>query len=90
MGTALSRCWSRKRNRSCCGVEVVFETEQVLASYHTQPTWDVHIVVIPKEHVRTLTEVGDAALLAEILTVAREIILEQDPNNADQKGEMLV
>ena len=55
-------------------VEVVAETERVLAYHHTRPFWPVHIVVIPKQHVPSLTE-GDAPqdLLVELLEVVRKI-----------------
>lgn len=56
-------------------VEVVAETERVLAYHHTRPFWPVHIVVIPKQHVPSLTELGDAPqdLLVELLEVVRKI-----------------
>ena len=40
-------------------VDVVYETETVLAYHHTRPFWPVHIVVIPKLHVPSLTNLGD-------------------------------
>ena len=48
-------------------VEIVFETERVLAFHHTKPFWPMHIVAIPKSRVSSL--VGDDAtddLLGEI------------------------
>ncbi len=60
-------------------VDVVLETEAVLAYHHTRPFWPVHIVVIPKSHVPSLTDLGDAppGLLAELMeavrTVARQV-----------------
>lgn len=56
-------------------VRVVSETEAVLAYHHTAPYWPVHIVVIPKRHVPSLTNLGDAdeSLLHELLNVVREV-----------------
>lgn len=56
-------------------VQVVAETEQVLAYHHTRPFWPVHIVVIPKRHVPSLTNLGDAdeGLLHQLLAVVREV-----------------
>ena len=56
-------------------VQVVAETDQVLAYHHTRPFWPVHIVVIPKQHVPSLTDLGDANvdLLHELMTVVREV-----------------
>ena len=52
------------------------ETSRVLAFHHTRPSWDLHIVLVPKRHVATLTEVEDAALFAEILQTAVRIITD--------------
>ncbi len=56
-------------------VRVVQETESVLAYHHTRPFWPVHIVVIPKRHVPSLVDLGDASeeLLSELLAVVREV-----------------
>ena len=60
-------------------VRVVVETDTVLAYHHTRPFWPVHIVVIPKTHIPSLTDLGDAdesALqewLAVVRTVARDV-----------------
>ena len=56
-------------------VQVVTETDQVLAYHHTRPFWPVHIVVIPKQHVPSLTDLGDAdeCLLHELLAVVRDV-----------------
>jgi histidine triad (HIT) family protein len=56
-------------------VQVVAETDQVLAYHHTRPFWPVHIVVIPKQHVPSLTDLGDAdeRLLHELIAVVRDV-----------------
>ena len=60
-------------------VRVVVETDTVLAYHHTRPFWPVHIVVIPKTHIPSLTDLGDAdesalqELLAVVRTVARDV-----------------
>ena len=56
-------------------VEVVLETENVLAYHHTRPFWPVHIVVIPKLHVPSLTNLGDApeGLLGELMEAVRQV-----------------
>ncbi|MYU65505.1 HIT domain-containing protein, partial [Streptomyces sp. SID69] len=40
-------------------IERVAETDRVLAFHHTNPSYPVHIVVIPKEHVPSLTDLGN-------------------------------
>ena len=56
-------------------VQVVAETHDVLAYHHTRPFWPVHIVVIPKQHVPSLTDLGDCGepMLTELLRVVREV-----------------
>ena len=55
-------------------VKKVFETETVLAYYHTRPYWEVHIVVIPKRHVDSLlADDLDDALLLDLLHVIQRV-----------------
>jgi histidine triad (HIT) family protein len=56
-------------------VDVVAETDAVLAFHHTRPFWPVHIVVVPKRHVPSLIDLGDAdnTLLHEVLEVVRQV-----------------
>src|SRR5687768_4612601 len=56
-------------------VEVVVETDDVLAFHHTKPYWPVHIVVVPKLHVPSLTDLGPAGpdVLTTLLDVVRPI-----------------
>ena len=56
-------------------VQVVAETDTVLAYHHTRPFWPVHIVVIPKRHIPSLTDLGDAdeTILQELLSVVRKV-----------------
>lgn len=53
----------------------VAETDRVLAYHHTRPFWPVHIVVVPKQHVPSLTDLGgaDESLLHEVLAVVRQV-----------------
>ena len=56
-------------------VNVVRETDNVLAYHHTRPFWPIHIVVIPKRHISSLVtlEETDNQLLLEMLSVVREV-----------------
>lgn len=56
-------------------VEKILETENALAFYHTRPFWEVHIVVIPKRHIKSLLtlEESDAGLLAELFEVIKKV-----------------
>ncbi|MBB3087546.1 HIT domain-containing protein [Nocardioides albus] len=60
-------------------LEVVHEDDRVLAFHHTRPFWAVHIVVVPKRHIPSLTaataadEADVRALLELVQAVAREV-----------------
>ncbi len=56
-------------------VRVVEENDTVLAFHHTKPFWPVHIVVVPKQHVPSLTDLGgaDESVLADVLSVVRRV-----------------
>ena len=56
-------------------VERVIETDRVLAFHHTRPSHPVHIVVVPKEHIASLVDLGDggAELLAEVMAVVAQV-----------------
>jgi histidine triad (HIT) family protein len=53
-------------------VEIVFETENILAYHHTRPFWETHIVVIPKTHVDSLLTV-EKEMLEELLRVVKMV-----------------
>lgn len=56
-------------------IDIVLESEDVLAFHHTKPFWPVHIVVIPKQHIPSLTNLGGhpIELVHKVLEVVREI-----------------
>ena len=56
-------------------LDVVHDGEGVLAFHHTRPFWPVHIVVVPKRHVPSLTDPqgADDTLVRELLTVVQGI-----------------
>lgn len=56
-------------------VVVVMETEDVLAFQHTRPHWPVHIVVVPKVHIPSLTNLGGHSieLVHRLLDVVRQV-----------------
>lgn len=56
-------------------VNKVFETENVLAYYHTKPFWPVHIVAIPKKHISSFItlEESDNELLIELMGVIQKV-----------------
>jgi len=47
-------------------VEKIWEDERVLAFHHPKPTAEIHVVVIPKEHIKSILE--PEALNGELLS----------------------
>lgn len=57
-------------------VDVVWETDQVLAYHHTRPYYEHHIVVIPKIHIQSFIseeEENNDELLIEMMRVIKKI-----------------
>lgn len=56
-------------------LDVVHDGERVLAFHHTRPFWPVHIVVVPKRHVPSLTNTAgaDDDLVRELLSVVQDV-----------------
>ncbi|MER7750827.1 HIT domain-containing protein [Kitasatospora sp. NPDC097643] len=56
-------------------VDTVQETDLVLAYHHTRPSYPVHIVVVPKQHIPSLEDLGKGGeeLLLEVMRVVRQV-----------------
>lgn len=57
-------------------VNIVWETDQVLAYHHTRPYYEHHIVVIPKIHIRSFISQeaeNNDELLLEMMRVIKKI-----------------
>lgn len=57
-------------------VSVVFESELVLAFHHTKPFFEHHIVIIPKEHISSLSseEAKELNLAAQFLVAINHVV----------------
>ncbi len=51
----------------------VYETDDVIAFNDLNPQAPVHILVIPKEHYSSLSEIDDIELLGKVTNAVREI-----------------
>ena len=71
-------------------IEKVFESDNVLAFYHTKPFWEKHIVIIPKEHIWDVRTVENTRIYEEILTVARDILRKLPQEELDEKGAQIL
>ncbi len=58
--------------------KIVYETDTVLAFEDVNPQAPVHILIIPKQKIRTINDIADnqAGLLGELFLAAREIAKE--------------
>ena len=58
-------------------LDVVHEDDRVIAFHHTKPRWELHLVVIPKRHIASLTRASatDQADIRAILEVAQSLAL---------------
>lgn len=56
---------------------VVAETEHCVAFRDIDPKAPVHILVIPREHVRSLGEVRDPALVGRLTELASELAVKE-------------
>lgn len=56
-------------------LDVVHEDELVLAYHHTRPFWPVHLVVVPKRHIASLTSVTthDESDVRAVLEVVQHV-----------------
>lgn len=56
-------------------LDVVRDTADVLAYHHTRPFWPVHIVVVPKRHVASLTTLtaNDEPLVRALFAVVTDV-----------------
>ncbi|WP_336780847.1 HIT family protein [Paenibacillus illinoisensis] len=60
-------------------VEIVIETDNVLAYHHTPPFYEHHIVVIPKMHIQSFIseeETNNEELILEIMQVIKKIAVD--------------
>ncbi|MBU1085496.1 HIT domain-containing protein [Patescibacteria group bacterium] len=56
-------------------IKKLYESKTVLAFHHTKPSYEVHVVIIPKEHIPSLLDISDQhnKIVSEIFAVARDI-----------------
>jgi len=54
------------------------ETETLLAFYHPKPSYPVHILLVPKKAIESLTDLNatDHVFLTEVFTTAQNLVTE--------------
>ena len=70
-------------------IKKVYESDAVLAFHHTKPSWETHIVIIPKQHIHDLLALSSKQydLLIEIIIVVKKLAQDLD---VEQKGARLI
>lgn len=60
-------------------INKVYEDEEIIAFYDINPATPIHILVIPKKHIKSLVELEkeDEILIGKIYTVINKIAKEQ-------------
>lgn len=57
-------------------VRVISDNNSVLAFYHTKPSYEIHVVIVPKVHYTDLLLVPDSAMITNIFDVIKSVIKE--------------
>lgn len=57
-------------------IKRITETERVLAFEHPTPTYEVHILLVPKAQIEGVEQISsqDGALLGEVFAVVRQLV----------------
>lgn len=57
------------------GLRVVHNDDLVLAFHHTKPHWQTHVVVVPKQHIASMTTAtaADAPVLEALFAVVQKV-----------------
>ncbi|MEK9175228.1 MAG: HIT domain-containing protein [Patescibacteria group bacterium] len=60
-----------------------YESKNVLAYHHTRPHWPIHIVVVPKKHIGSFTDLSDkdTEILLEIIEVIKILAKKVEKEN---------
>lgn len=53
--------------------QIVHETPEIVAFRDINPQAPYHVVIIPREHLATMNEVGDPAIVGRVAQVAAEL-----------------
>ena len=62
-------------------VEIVFETDLVMAFHHTKPYWEHHVVIIPKMHIESLANYPNNPQLNEDFFTAIRVVTKLFEDN---------
>lgn len=64
-------------------VKIAMETDRILAFCHTRPSYELHLVIVPKKHIAKLIEINDFSLISDIFEIATKLIKNLDLDQKD-------
>lgn len=70
-------CLFCKIARNQIPADVVAETDDALVLRDVNPQAPVHVLIVPKTHVRSLDDVKDSALLGRLLMLAAKVARDE-------------
>ncbi len=70
-------------------VERLYESETLVAFRHPQPSYPVHILIVPKRAYASLLDVpaGDSTFLADLMSAVQKLVREL---NLEEQGYRLI
>ena len=70
--------WSITHMNNVLPIERLRETDNLIAFHHPEPTYPVHILIVPKRTIPTLMDITptDAGLIMEIMQTALSLVDE--------------
>jgi len=80
-------CIFCKIGRGDFGTEFVSESDRCLAFRDIDPKAPVHVLIIPRDHVRSLADLNDPDLAADLLHMCGEVARRE---HVDQSGYRVI
>lgn len=71
-------------------IVIEFENDLVLAFHHTKPSYEKHIVVIPKEHIHDIRDAKDEKLIINLILASQLILNSWTDEYIQSNGAKIV
>jgi histidine triad (HIT) family protein len=70
--------WSFAKMTSFMPVNKLYESQQVMAFHHPKPIYPVHILIVPKQVIKSLMAITkeDTPVIEEVFRVAQKLVKE--------------
>ena len=69
----MSECLFCRIARGELDTEFVYEDDRVVAFKDINPQAPVHVLIIPREHFKSIQEMGDESLIGHLFSVGKDI-----------------